>query len=74
MEQVYIDRFGSIEEKLTFKKSRKYAAFPVKFDLYGQSVYCGNGTTFLPSTLGRSSVTGMNLSLSIESSLMGAIR
>lgn len=40
------DRFGSIEENLTYKKSRKYAAFPTKFDLYGQSVYCENGTTF----------------------------
>jgi hypothetical protein len=29
------DRFGSIEEKLTYKKSRKYAAFPAIFDLYG---------------------------------------
>jgi hypothetical protein len=46
MEQIYIDRFGSIEEKLAYKKSRKNPAFPAKVDRYGQSVHCGNGITF----------------------------
>src|ERR1700722_282485 len=41
LEQLYVDRFCSIRAQLMYKKSRKYAAWPIKIDRYGLSMRCG---------------------------------
>jgi hypothetical protein len=47
LEQLYVDRFCSIREQLSYKKSRKYAAWPIKIDRYGLGMRCGHDPCFL---------------------------
>jgi len=47
LEQLYVDRFCSIRAQLSYKKSRKYAAWPVKIDRYGLGMQCGHDPCFL---------------------------
>jgi hypothetical protein len=46
VEQLYVDRFCSIRGQLTYKKSRKYAAYPAAIGRYGLSVHCGHEPRF----------------------------
>ena len=46
LEQLYVDRFGSIRAQLMYKKSRKHAAWPIKIDRYGLSMRCGHDPCF----------------------------
>lgn len=41
VEQLYIDRYGSIRERLEYKKSRKSTAYPAMFEGYGGVMHCG---------------------------------
>jgi hypothetical protein len=47
LEQLYVDRFCSIRAQLNYKKSRKYAAWPIKIDRYGLGMRCGRDPCFL---------------------------
>jgi hypothetical protein len=47
LEQLYVDRFCSIRAQLSYKKSRRYAAWPIKIDRYGLGVRCGHDPCFL---------------------------
>jgi hypothetical protein len=47
LEQLYVDRFCSIRAQLSYKKSRKYAAWPIKIDRYGLGMRCGHDPCFL---------------------------
>jgi len=47
LEQLYVDRFCSIRAQLNYKKSRKYAAWPIKLDRYGLGMRCGQDPCFL---------------------------
>lgn len=42
IEQIYIDRYGSIDERLAFKKSRKSAAYTAMTDPYNGTTHCGH--------------------------------
>jgi hypothetical protein len=42
IEQLYIDRHGSIRERLEYKKSRKAAAYTPMMDGYGGVMHCGH--------------------------------
>ena len=46
LEQLYIDRFCSIRAQLSYKKSRKFAAWPTRIDRYGLGMHCGNDPRF----------------------------
>ena len=46
LEQLYVDRFCSIRSQLIYKKSRKYAAWPIKIDRYGLGMRCGHDPCF----------------------------
>jgi hypothetical protein len=46
LEQLYVDRFCSIRAQLFYKKSRKYAAWPIKIDRYGLGMRCGHDPCF----------------------------
>jgi len=43
MEQVYVDRFCSIESRLAYKKSRKSYALDPLVDPYSQIIHLGDG-------------------------------
>ena len=47
LEQLYVDRFCSIRAQLKYKKSRKYAEWPIKIDRYGLGMRCGHDPCFL---------------------------
>jgi hypothetical protein len=47
LEQLYVDRFCSVRAQLKYKKSRKYAAWPIKIDRYGLGMRCGHDPCFL---------------------------
>jgi hypothetical protein len=47
LEQLYVDRFCSIRAQLNYKKSRRYAAWPIKIDRYGLGMRCGHDPCFL---------------------------
>lgn len=42
VEQLYMDRHGSIRERLEYKKSRKAAAYSPMLDGYGGVMHCGH--------------------------------
>ena len=42
VEQLYIDRYGSIRERLEYKKSRKAAAYTPMLDGFGGVMHCGH--------------------------------
>ncbi len=42
VEQLHIDRYGSVRERLEYKKSRKAAAYTPMFDGYGGVMHCGH--------------------------------
>ena len=42
VEQLYIDRYGSIRERLGYKKSRKAAAYTPMMDGFGGVMHCGH--------------------------------
>jgi hypothetical protein len=46
LEQLYVDRFCSIRAQLKYKKSRKYAEWPIKIDRYGLGMRCGHDPCF----------------------------
>src|ERR1700722_7578519 len=46
LEQLYVDRCCSIRAQLMYKKSRKYAAWPIKIDRYGLGMRCGHDPCF----------------------------
>jgi hypothetical protein len=46
LEQLYVDRFCSIRAQLVYKKSRRYAAWPIKIDRYGLGMRCGHDPCF----------------------------
>jgi hypothetical protein len=46
LEQLYVDRFCSIRAQLIYKKSRKYAVWPIKIDRYGLGMRCGHDPYF----------------------------
>jgi len=46
LEQLYVDRFCSVPAQLFYKKSRKYAAWPIKIDRYGLGMRCGHDPCF----------------------------
>jgi hypothetical protein len=46
LEQLYVDRFCSIRAQLFYKKSRKYAAWPIKIDRYCLGMRCGHDPCF----------------------------
>jgi hypothetical protein len=46
LEQLYVDRCCSIRAQLVYKKSRKYAAWPIKIDRYGLGMRCGRDPCF----------------------------
>jgi len=47
LEQLYVDRFCDIRAQLSYKKSRKHAAWPIKIDRYGLGMRCGHDPCFL---------------------------
>jgi hypothetical protein len=46
LEQLYVDRFCSVRAQLSYKKSRKHAAWPIKIDRYGLGMRCGHDPCF----------------------------
>jgi hypothetical protein len=46
LEQLYVDRYCSIRVQLIYKKSRKYAPWPIKIDRYGLGMHCGYDPCF----------------------------
>jgi hypothetical protein len=46
LEQLYVDRFCSIRAQLSYKKSRRYTAWPTRIDRYGLGMRCGHDPCF----------------------------
>lgn len=47
MEQTYVDKFASINEKLSYKKNRKQSPFKIeKYEQTGTTISCGHDPMF----------------------------